>query len=317
MDDVVKRLFARLEGEDRPETVRALCALGKQWGADEKQMQPVITRYFKSKRLRLDMLAEDALGVFADTDHGRFYAYMRRDDCAVSSDLLTGDLPEQYELECFSKYIHPGDTIIDVGANIGYHAVWFAQQVGAQGRVYAFEPEPFNFALLQKNLLVNGCLQVSAFCCALANTELMLTLYKNPVNKGDIRAWEPGYRWPSMLTPCFSLDYFLHRDMFGPVAGMKIDTQGMELAVLAGARELIQQQPRMVLAVEFWPKGFEPLRGSKQAFQDLLDELGFTKIYRINTTYEELEDVRGKLPTLFTGKDEKDHGADLLCLKGW
>ena len=50
------------------------------------------------------------------------------------------------------KEIKKGDTVLDLGANIGYWTCLLAELVGEKGHVYAFEPEPNNFQLLKKNL---------------------------------------------------------------------------------------------------------------------------------------------------------------------
>jgi len=53
---------------------------------------------------------------------------------------LYGEWAES-ELELLALFIKPGDVVVDVGANIGTHAVFFAQRAGATGLVYAFEPQ--------------------------------------------------------------------------------------------------------------------------------------------------------------------------------
>jgi len=60
------------------------------------------------------------------------------------------------EYNHLKKIIQLNDTVIDVGANIGYYTLIFAKLVGKGGMVYAFEPEPNNFALLKKNIEVNN-----------------------------------------------------------------------------------------------------------------------------------------------------------------
>ncbi|HIH44213.1 MAG TPA: FkbM family methyltransferase [Candidatus Methanoperedenaceae archaeon] len=48
-----------------------------------------------------------------------------------------------------------GETLLDVGAHIGAFTLRAAKQVGVGGKIVAFEPEPGNFKLLQKNIEIN------------------------------------------------------------------------------------------------------------------------------------------------------------------
>lgn len=60
----------------------------------------------------------------------------------------------------FTEHIQPGNTVIDIGANIGYYTILAAQIVGETGKVYAFEPEPKNLTLLKKNVEHNNLTNV-------------------------------------------------------------------------------------------------------------------------------------------------------------
>lgn len=64
---------------------------------------------------------------------------------------LLGGL-ELRTLRLYRRLVQPGDTVLDVGANIGAHALPLARLVGASGRVVAFEPTQFAFCKLQRNL---------------------------------------------------------------------------------------------------------------------------------------------------------------------
>ena len=87
--------------------------------------------------------------------HGLFAYY--KDDLAVGRSLeLYGEWVER-ELDCLAEYVRNGDTIIDVGANIGAHAVYFAKRVGKDGVVHAFEPRRRTFHLLNMNAALNAC----------------------------------------------------------------------------------------------------------------------------------------------------------------
>ncbi len=58
-----------------------------------------------------------------------------------------------------AKYVKPGMTVLDIGANIGSHTLHLANLVGAAGRVYAFEPTAFAYAKLLRNLSLNPVLE--------------------------------------------------------------------------------------------------------------------------------------------------------------
>ena len=69
-----------------------------------------------------------------------------------------------------TKEIQPGDTVLDLGANIGYFTLLFAKLVGNNGIVFAFEPEPQNIALLTKNIKINNYKNVTLVPKAVSNT---------------------------------------------------------------------------------------------------------------------------------------------------
>lgn len=63
---------------------------------------------------------------------------------------------EPLETELAKKEVKKGNVVLDIGANIGYYTLIFAKLVGEDGKVFAFEPDPTNFALLKKNVEMNG-----------------------------------------------------------------------------------------------------------------------------------------------------------------
>ena len=73
--------------------------------------------------------------------------YNVNDDYIGRSLDIYGEFSEG-EIEAFSLLVHPGDIVLDVGANIGSHTIWFAQAVGPTGGVMAFEPQRLLFQTL-------------------------------------------------------------------------------------------------------------------------------------------------------------------------
>lgn len=63
---------------------------------------------------------------------------------------------EPCETIFFQNEVNKGHVVLDIGANIGYYTLLFAKKVGLDGHVFAFEPEPQNFALLSKNVEINA-----------------------------------------------------------------------------------------------------------------------------------------------------------------
>src|SRR5437867_3185244 len=76
-------------------------------------------------------------------------------DSVVSPTLRHFGVFEPFETQLVQQMVRPGDVVLDVGANIGYYTLIFAELVGEQGHVYAFEPDPRNFAFLAKNVHSN------------------------------------------------------------------------------------------------------------------------------------------------------------------
>ena len=72
------------------------------------------------------------------------------------------------DYERYGARLQRGWTVFDIGAALGDFTLFAAQQVGEQGRVYAFEPFPESFALLVDNIKLNGALNVTAYPYAVA-----------------------------------------------------------------------------------------------------------------------------------------------------
>src|SRR2546428_1017603 len=88
------------------------------------------------------------------------------------------------------RLVRPGWVVADVGAHIGYYTVLFADLVGPRGRVYAYEPDHANFALLYRNVRLNRYRNVFLERAAIADRERPLTLYLAHENVADHRVFD-------------------------------------------------------------------------------------------------------------------------------
>lgn len=163
-----------------------------------------------------------------------------------------------------------GGHVLDVGANIGYTAALFATGLTGGYRVYAFEPEPKNFAQLERTvarLQLAG--RVEPVHAAVGATDGTVQLWRNEAHHGNHRIATPDLRKrtadPASLTvPLVSLDRFAEeRGIAAAVRFVKIDVQGYEPEVLAGMQGLLAANRGLAVAIEFMPQaiadlGFEP-----------------------------------------------------------
>jgi FkbM family methyltransferase len=146
------------------------------------------------------------------------------------------------ELDLLGLFIKPGDTVVDVGANLGTHTVFFAQKAGAQGAVFAFEPQRVVFQLLCANLALNGLTNVRAHQAAVSRRIGAMSVpdvaYDDGGNYGGVSLGGPDRidaRSAGERVPVTTLDELaLPRCRL-----LKIDVEGMELDVLEGAHALI------------------------------------------------------------------------------
>src|ERR1035437_3567146 len=99
-----------------------------------------------------------------DCKHGTM-TYFADDEFVGKSLKLYGEFSDP-EVDVMAKTVKPGDTVIDVGANVGALTVAMAKLVGPNGRVIAFEPQPETAALLERNAAQNGLDNVEIHRCA-------------------------------------------------------------------------------------------------------------------------------------------------------
>jgi len=144
--------------------------------------------------------------------------------------------------------VKEGDTVIDIGANIGYFTTLLAKLVGPKGKVFAFEPDPRNFSLLQRTIERNGWSHVVAEQKAVSNKAGEFTLYQH-------KAWSANSLTQdecvsTVKVQVVALDeYFPH----GKVDFIKMDTDGSEPLVIEGMHKLISRSPNIKILTEYAP----------------------------------------------------------------
>ncbi len=136
-----------------------------------------------------------------------------------------------HDLALFRDYCRPGDTVVDVGANIGEVSIVLSRGVGGSGRVFAFEPHPRIFSFLDGNLALNRCANVTTRNLALGGEAGVVRMSDD--KRDDMnRVVASG----AIEVRCSTLDAELPA---GPIALLKVDVEGFELSVLKGGPQVL------------------------------------------------------------------------------
>ncbi|SEH08434.1 cobalt-precorrin-6Y C(15)-methyltransferase [Candidatus Venteria ishoeyi] len=226
---------------------------------------------------------------------------------------------EEQEVAVVKEQVKSGDTVLDIGANIGYYTLIFAKLVGKQGKVFAFEPEPDNFALLQKNIEINGYSNIVLIPKAVSDKNEIIKLYLCEKNKGMHRAYNSIFCNKYIEIESIRIDdYFQQNNQ--TIDFIKMDIEGYEYTALQGMLNILRNNKNIKILTEFSPAASLENGIDLTLYVQLLTELGFT-IYAIeekmaiiepNVLYQQLKIVKSVVHNLLQevneGKQEGDIG---------
>jgi len=169
-----------------------------------------------------------------------------REGIDISIYLLGNFEPRTQRL--YRRLVKPGDTIFDVGANIGSHALPLSLLVGNQGRVFAFEPTEFAYHKLLANIELNPELK-----SRVVPRQTMLTApSQNGIPPALFSSWpltgcdevHEQHKGRSMATSgagAKTLDEVVSQENIKKVTLIKLDVDGYESSVLSGAIETLKR----------------------------------------------------------------------------
>lgn len=157
---------------------------------------------------------------------------------------------ETAEIEFLRKKISAGDTLLDVGANVGIFSIAFADAVGVQGKVLALEPHPQNIERLKNNIELNHFQNVQIFPVAAGQVtrEVELHLADDLAYASTIAVIGEHGNDQVMTTLMRKLDEIWQQVGAPQVTVLKIDVEGGELEVLKGAEELLRVCQPVIMA---------------------------------------------------------------------
>ncbi len=192
-----------------------------------------------------------------------------------------------FEAAFLLRQIRGGQTVVDVGANIGYYTLVFARAVGPSGHVFAFEPEPGNFDLLHQNIGRNGYENVTSEPKAISDVSGTTALFLSNTHGGAHRVYASKECANSVEVAVTTLDDYF-QEAACRIALVKVDTEGAEPLVLKGMQESLRLNPGIRLFLEFNPAGLVEQGTPPDDFLQMLRDAGF-KVYHVDSDSRTVE----------------------------
>ena len=178
--------------------------------------------------------------------------FVDRNDRDVSASILQGQAYEPYVESVLREILRPGDTFVDVGANIGYFTALAAHLVGTQGHVAAWEPLDKNVQLIYATVWQNRFRNVTVYPFAASADIGLVAMTSGPFSSNaGIAPREFGGQRTRIIAQTQRLD-----DQLGALKRLdtiKFDIEGHELYAWRGASALLSKHRPHVLT-EFHPK---------------------------------------------------------------
>jgi FkbM family methyltransferase len=205
---------------------------------------------------------------------------------------------EEFETKTLETIIKKDDTVIDIGSNIGYYTLKFSKWVGETGNVYAFEPEPSNFDLLQKNISINNCQNVTLVQKAVSDKNDSVKMHLIDEHPAGHRIANENDENTISVEQITLDDYFSQKHE--TIDFIKMDVEGSEPGVIKGMQHLLQKSQNLKIMIEFAPHLIANYGITPKEFLDLIKSCGF-KIYFLDKkkkkmTLIEINELLDKFP---------------------
>jgi FkbM family methyltransferase len=176
---------------------------------------------------------------------------------------------DAFEISLMKKYIKTGDTVLDIGANIGFYAEILSGIVGEKGNVHCFEPDITNFKHLESrskhlpNVTINNK--------AVSDKTETIKIYTSKKLNVDHRTYKPDEYDQEIDIHAIAVDEYLQSST-SEINFIKMDIQGFEMSAVKGMTKTLQS-PNLKMLSEFWPYGM------RKAGTSVLDYFYFLKQY--------------------------------------
>jgi len=141
-----------------------------------------------------------------------------------------------------------GETLVDLGANVGYYTLKLSPLVGNNGKIIAIEADPESCEILKKNCILNKFSNIRIHNIAITEKKGQVRLYKSDIHSGTNSIFSNKGRSDTnyITIPSTTLNDLLD-ESYPVIDWMKIDVEGAELKVLKGCKKTLEKTKKIII----------------------------------------------------------------------
>lgn len=167
--------------------------------------------------------------------------------------LLRDHIYEPQMSKLVTSLLKSGDTFVDIGGNEGYFTALAARK---EARVFCIEPQSRLLPVIEKNLELNNCKNVTVSNLAFSDKEGQTEIYLRPTTNTGSSSFFQVSKFSSLKesVKTVTLDDYFKANKIEHVRLMKIDCEGAESLVMKGATHVFKNKTVEILALEYHPQ---------------------------------------------------------------
>jgi FkbM family methyltransferase len=189
-------------------------------------------------------------------------------------------------IKLLRNIIKKGDTILDIGGNIGFYSIVMAKLSGDKGHIHVFEPNPENFKRLQFN--TRGYKNIKNYNIAVGQKDGVIKMYCSKYLNVDHQTYNSGENREEIKVNCSALDSLFDETI--KINVIKIDIQGFDYYAVQGMKNIINRAGNIFILGELWPYGLKKAGSSVNEYLSYLESMGLKIEFVDNADRNSLSD---------------------------
>jgi len=226
-------------------------------------------------------------------------------DEGLPQQLIMNPVREPYSMQVVSRIIEAGNCVVDIGANMGYYALFESRLVGENGVVYAIEPVKRTFEILQHNIALNNYCNIETANLGIGERKGTAAMFLGKQSNLNSMNSNLGLTTSKVDVEINSLDNFLRGRRYPKF--IRMDVEGYEYEILKGMSGLLNDNSRLIILMELH---FQLLDRKQSAM--ILDTLNASGFKILTAIFEPTVGIRnGTLLNLLDSCQMKLHSAPI------